>query len=439
LQAKLTGHEEQALGVKPTNNPEAYDAYLRGVVFEARSAPFLSWDARNSYERAVQLDPNFATAWARLSRAESLHYMIRDDTHGPRAARAGAAKTALENAQRLEPDSPETRLTLGYYQYRVMRDFEAAKKTFGRVATLLPGSSEARYALGRVARLEGHFDQGIAYLEQALTLDPANAELVGAAAFTYALLKQFPAALKLYGRALDLKPNDPQLMAYKAGTYQGQGNLQEAAKLLSGINETSIGEAFGIKILQLQYERDFREAIRLLQARLARAASDYEKADALINLAYIQRLAGDTAEARVTAEKARNTLEQRYRDRPDDAWSANNLSYAYALIGEKDLALKLAQRAVMLLPRAKDPMYGPGWEENLAQVQTMFGENSNGVISTLAQLLQTPYQSTIYRATGVTPAILRLDPIWDPLRVDPAFQKLCEEKYDLTTNGPAFR
>jgi tetratricopeptide (TPR) repeat protein len=177
----------------------------------------------------------------------------------------------------------------------------------------------------------------------------------------------------------------------------------------------------------LQYERDFREAIRLLQARLARAASDYEKADALINLAYIQRLAGDTAEARVTAEKARNTLEQRYRDRPDDAWSANNLSYAYALIGEKDLALKLAERAVMLLPRAKDPMYGPGWEENLAQVQTMFGESSSA-ISILTQLLQTSYQSTIYHATGVTSAILRLDPVWDPLRSDPAFQKLCDEK-----------
>jgi TolB-like protein/Flp pilus assembly protein TadD/tRNA A-37 threonylcarbamoyl transferase component Bud32 len=429
LQAKLTGGEQQALAVKPTNNPEAYDAYLRGLAFEARTAPFVSWEAKSFYERAVQLDPKFAIAWARLSRAESLVYIAGDDSHGPLATHAEAAKRALENAQRLEPNSPETLLALGYYQYRVLRDYGAAKTTFGRVAKLAPGSSEALYALGRVARLEGHFDQGIAYLEQALTLDPANVELVGAAAFTYAVLKQFPAALKLYDRALDIKPNDPRLTANKAGTYQGQGNLQEAAKLLSGINETSNKEAFEIKILQLQYERNYREAIRLLQARLARADSEYDKADALINLAYIQRLAGDTAEARVTAEKARNTLEHRYRDKPDEARSANNLSYPYAVMGEKDLALKLAQRAVMLLPRAKDPAgNGPGLEENLAQVQTMFGENSSSVIATLARLLQTPYQSTIYRATGVTPAILRLDPIWDPLRGDPAFQKLCEEK-----------
>ena len=130
LQAKLTGREEQALAVKPTNNPEAYDAYLRGLALEARSAPYVSWEARSSYERAVQLDPNFAIAWARLSRAETLSYIAHDDTHGALAARADAAKSALENAQRLEPNSPETLLALGYYQYRVLGDFGAAKTTF---------------------------------------------------------------------------------------------------------------------------------------------------------------------------------------------------------------------------------------------------------------------------------------------------------------------
>ena len=121
----------------------------------------------------MQLDPNFAIAWARLSRAETLFYMAHDDSHGSVAARADAAKSALENAQRLEPNSPETLLALGYYQYRVLRDFGAAKTTFGRVGKMLPGSSEAPYALGRVARLEGHFDQSIPYFEQALALDPA--------------------------------------------------------------------------------------------------------------------------------------------------------------------------------------------------------------------------------------------------------------------------
>ena len=128
------------------------------------------------YERAVQLDPNFAIAWARLSRADALLYFNRDDA--TTAARRDAAKRALENAQKLEPNSPETLLALGYYQYRVLRDYGPAKTTFERVSKMLPGSSEVPYALGRVARREGHWDQSIAYFEQALALDPRNVELL---------------------------------------------------------------------------------------------------------------------------------------------------------------------------------------------------------------------------------------------------------------------
>ena len=163
LQAKLTGREEQALAVKPTNNPEAYDAYLRGLAFEARSSVSFSfdllWKAAGFYERAVQLDPNFAIAWARLSRADALLYFNRVDAAA--AARGDAAKRALENAQKLEPNSPETLLALGYYQYWVLRDYGTAKTTFERVSKMLPGNSEVRYALALVTRREGHWDQSV--------------------------------------------------------------------------------------------------------------------------------------------------------------------------------------------------------------------------------------------------------------------------------------
>ena len=429
LQAKLTHHEEQALAVKPTNNPEAYDAYLHGLSFEAQSAPFASWEARGFYERAVQFDPNLAAAWARLCRADTLLYRARNDTHGTLAARADAAKHALDNAQKLEPNSPETLLALGYYQYWVLEDFGPAKTTFERVSKMLPGSSEAPYALGRVLRREGHWDQSIPYFEQALALDPRNVELLKAAAYTYAALKQFPAALKLYDRLLDIKPNDPDFMAYKASIYQAEGNLQEAARFLSGISEPSSWIPFSIKTSQLQYERNYGELIRLLQARLAQSPdAQFEKARCQLWLAIAQHRAGDTAGAKVTAEQARNVLEQLYRDQVDNSrFGAMPLSQAYAVTGEKESALKLAQRAISLDPRAKDPIDGPAYEENLGVIQTIVGENSSA-ISTLTQLLQTPYESWIYTPTGVTPALLKLDPIWDPLRADPAFQKLCEEK-----------
>src|SRR5262249_45021237 len=103
------------------------------------------------------------------------------------------------------------------------------------------------------------------------------------------------------------------------------------------------------------------------------------------------------------------------------------LSQTYAVLGEKDSALKEAERSIMLLPNVKDRMDGPAREENLALIQTMFGEG-NRAISTLTRLLQTPYSSGIYGPGPITPALLSLDPMWDPLRGDPAFQKLCEEK-----------
>jgi serine/threonine-protein kinase len=335
----------------------------------------------------------------------------------------------LENAQKLAPNSPETLLALGYYQYRGLLDYGAAKTTFGRVSKMLPGSSEVPHALGLIARREGQWDQSIAYFEQALALDPRNVELLSNAAWGYGWHRQFPAALKLYDRVLDITPNDPTIMAAKACIYQAEGNLKEAARFLPEINsQTSSSYAFDAKIFQLRFERNYGEAVRLLQARLAqfRYVTQQDKSIDQVTLALIQRFAGDTAGAKVTAEHARDTLEPLYRDQPDDWSGAASLSQAYAVMGEKDLALKVAEHAIMILPRGKDAVNGPSLEENLALIQTMFGEN-NRAISTITELLQTSYNSG-FEPWVITPALLRLDPIWDPLRADPAFQKLCEEK-----------
>ena len=432
LQAKLTSHEEQALAVKPTNNPEAYDAYLRGLSFDARfhfsfGDPDLGLKAVGFYERAVQLDPQFALAWARLSRAHAVLYFRVFDTT---AARRDATKNALENAQKLQPNSAETQLALGYYQFRVLRDYGLAKTTFKELSKMLPGRSEVPYALGLVTQREGDWDESVARFEQALTLDPRNAEILIDAARNYAMLRQFPAALKLYDRALDIIPNHPYLTETKARIYQAQGNLKEAAKMLVEVNaQTPSASALVTKITQLRLERNYTEAVRLLQARQAQFhfASEIEKRLNQLLLAWCQHDAGDAASAKVTAEQARNTLEPLYKDQQDNSVLAENLALLYAVLGNKESALKLSERAIMLAPSAKDHTYGPNGEENLALIQMMVGENSSA-ISHLTHLLQTPYNSWLYGPPAITPALLRLDPVWDPLRADPAFQKLCEEK-----------
>jgi len=428
LHAKLTGAEEQALAAKPTNNPEAYDAYLRGLAFDAHST--YSSDATKTaidwYERAVQLDPNFAFSWARLSRAHANMYFRNGDAT---VARRDAAMTSLANAQKLQPDSAETGLALGYYQYWVLRDYPLAKSTFELVRKTLPGNSEVLQALGAVTRREGNWDQSVSYWQQSLALDPRNAELLSNAAFTYALLRQFPTALKLYDRALDLVPNDPDLMAIKATIYQAQGRLDEAARLLTEVNAlTPSGSAFGTKVAQLRLERNHNEAIRLLEIRLARFnfGSEIDRGVNQMLLAFAQRLAGDNTGAKATAEQARHTLEPLFKDQPDNSDLAAVSALVNAVLDDKDAALRAAERATALLPSVKDRVNGPAFEENLALVQAMFGENSRA-ITTLKRLLQTPCTSFL-DGPELTPARLKIDPLWDPLRADPAFQKLCEEQ-----------
>ena len=429
LQAKLTGREEQALAAKPTNNPQAYDAYLRGLAFEARSnySSDALFKAIEFYDLAVRLDPNFALAWARLSGVHALLYSNRRDTT---AARRDAAKEALENAQKLQPNTPETLLFTGYYQYWVLHDYGLAKATFGRVSKMLPGNSEVLYALAAIARSEGHWDESIAYWERGLALNPRNTALLTEVAFTYAALRQFPKAEKLYDRALDILPNELSLMALKASIYQAEGNLQEAAKLLAQVNaETNSDVAVRIKLTQWRLERNPLRppgGCKPDKTRL-RLVSGIDKGSKQLGIALVHRVAGDTAQAKAFAEQARNTLEPLRKDQPDNAFVAAALAVAYAMLDEKDSALNEAQRAITLLPSNKDRLSGPAFEENLALVEMMIGENSRA-IATLTRLLQTPYGGWLYSPTPITPALLRLDPIWDPLRSEPVFQKLCEEK-----------
>jgi len=423
LQAKLTGGEQRALAVKPTNNSEAYDAYLRGLAFEARASttPEELQKAVRFYERSVELDPAFALAWARLSRANAETYF---DGLDRTPARRDAAERALNTAQKLQPNSPETLLAQAYYQYWVLRDYELAKATFRRVRELVPGSSDVPAALALIARRQGHWDESVANWEQTLVLDPRNIQWLAGAAQTYAMLRQFPAALKTYDRVLDIVPNDPDTLASEAKIYQAEGNLEQAGKLLADVNaQTPSINAFLTKGDQLFLERHFDEAIRLIHNRLTEYR-DLPEIERLFNpffLLLAQEYAGDIVGARATAQQMLGPLGTLCQKDPDNPNFAYVLSLTRAVLGQKDAAIKEAERAITLLPSGKDAVVGPKAEQNLASVEVIVGDK-NRAIPRLQRLLEIPYDNCLTRAH------LRLHPQWDPLRGDPAFQKLCEEK-----------
>jgi TolB-like protein len=425
LQAKLSGGEQQALAVKPTNNSEAYDAYLRGLAFEARaSASYSANDLEKAigfYERSAQLDPAFALASARLSRANAFVYFLGVDST---PVRRDATERALNTAKKLQPNSSETLLALAYYQYYVLRDYELAKVTFGRVRELLPSSSDVPAALAAIARRQGHWNESLAYWEQALALDPRDTQLLTSAADTYWMLRQFAAALRTYDRVLDIVPNDPDTLAFEAKVFQAEGDLEQAGKLLTGLNaQTHSLNIFGTKIKQLFLERHFDEAIRLIQDRLTefRDMSDFERLYFQVELVGARQWAGDVAGAKATAQQLLSPIETLCHKDPDSPFLASGLSLIHAVLGQNDAAIREGERATTLRPSGKDAVEGPTYEERLAAVEVIVGDK-NHAIPRLQHLLEIPYGDCL------TPALLRLHPQWDPLRDEPRFQKLCEEK-----------
>jgi len=422
LQAKLSGREEQTFAAQPTGNPEAYDAYLRGLAAEAESirSVYSLQKAISFYKRAVHLDPTFALAWARLSCAHSRLYPSFGDS-------TEAGKRALEMAQKLQADLPETVLASAQYQYFELHDYDAARTTFLHVGKMLPGSSEIPAALAQIARHQGNWKETVAYYDQALAFDPRNAELLTETADNYNDLRRFDDALKLYDRALEIRPNDVDLLAWKAGIYEGRGNLTEAARCLADVNAlTPSYEAVAQKVAQLIFEQNQRDAVQLLETRFAQFqfGSELELGIFQEFLGSSRLLAGDTAGAKASAAQGRNILEVLCQNQPDNDFPAIYLARTYTLLGEKESAYKEAKRVSALLQN--DAIRGPAADENLAWIDTRFGNNARA-ISILTHLLQIPYQSSLY-ATPITPALLKLDPRWDALRGDPTFQRLYQDK-----------
>jgi TolB-like protein/Flp pilus assembly protein TadD len=425
LRAHLTGQEEQEIAAKPTDNPEAYDAYLRGLAYTLKTGntPANALSGQKYLREAVRLDPKFALAWALLSNVDARGYITL--TLQPTVTLREEARQAAETALTLQPNLGEAVLGKGYYHYACLKDYDTAVRYFEQARQFLPNSSQIPESLAYVARRRGQWDRSESYFNEAERLDPRNVWLLTNHAFSYFVLRRFPEALRKFDQVLNITPDDVDTLALKAAIAQAEGDLPRASALLAPLHPNADDTiALETQVYQAILERRPAQIISRLKEILAKPdpALGYHNGGLRFWLGWAQDVAGDHAAAQGTWRQARSELERFLNEQPENHVLIGDLALTRMGLGDKAAALALSERGIAALPIKKDAVSGPVPIEILARVAAQMGEPDRA-IAALRQLLSIPGEGALENMP-LTPALLRLDPMFDPLRNDPRFQKL---------------
>jgi TolB-like protein/class 3 adenylate cyclase len=426
LRAHLSAPEEQVIAAKPTDNPEAYDAYLRGLAHTLKTQNTIanSLGAQQYLKEAVRLDPKFALSWALLSYVDAVGYTTL--SLQPTVALREETRQAAETALSLQPNLGEAVLAKGYYYYSCLRDYDTAVRYFEQARQFLPNNSRIPEFSAYVTRRQGKWERSESYFNEAERLDPRNVHLLTQHSLSYIDLRRFPDALRKVDQILNITPDDLDTLVQKARIAEAEGDLPRAAALLAplhpGADDTN---ALETQAYQAILERRPAQIIPRLEQILAEPdpALGYTNGELRFWLGWAQEVAGDHAAARGSWRQGRSELEALLKEQPENYYLIGNLALTNMGLGDKAAALALAEQAMAVIPIEKDAVSGARPIEILARVTARMGEPDRA-IAALQKLLSLPYEGVMASGVPLTPALLRLDPMFDLLRRDSRFQKL---------------
>jgi eukaryotic-like serine/threonine-protein kinase len=420
LNVALAEPERQALAAKPTDNPQAYDYYLRGKQYYERGyaeGPLRL--AEDLFGKALAADPNFALAWAALSGVHDELYWFFYDRSEKRLAQQ---KEAAERALSLQPNLPEGHVALGYYHYHGRLDYEVALREFELALQLRPNDSEVYQAIGLVQRRQGKWREAFENQKRAVELDPRSLTNRTEAASTALALKDFTQAEHYFAEAATLAPDEPGGYAGLADVALARGDREKFREVLrTGLERVGPERFIPVPsgpgalpgLLQLLDDGHSAELHRIGVSAFGSDKFIYYLTKA--ELHYHERR---VPLARAYADSARVLLEGRLGIHPEDGPLHSFLSWAYALQGRREEAIREGKAAEQIYPLSRDALGGQAVIWFLARIYVLVNEPDSAVAQ-LQVLLSIP--------SVITKPWLRIDPVWAPLRSNPRFQALIAE------------